>query len=468
MMVQRRKLFLVGIVAAILVPVALMEAAESANNQGERAKPATSKADAQPAAKKQEEASRGKRPLTATQGTPVLGVIIGKRIGIEAAEVERVWPGSPAEQAGLRAGDRITRVDDEEIKSPEALRVAVLGREPGDRVRLTVLRDGERHELKTRLGGADGLAGWSRKDALSESPKAPGWLGVRVAPGLSATQAGVIVTRVFSGSPADAAGLKKGDAILQVDKTRVEAAADLKVAIGGRHPGETVKLVVRRDDRRKTFEVELGSFAAWHAAFSQLTEEEIGQLVHELLTAPLSLVEELLPVEANWTDGRKEGLELPEVAVAALIPTKGNKARGVIELRQTKDGVCLTGKVTGLKPGLHGFHIHEYGDMRKPDGSAAGGHFNPGKTGHGGPQDKEHHAGDLGNIEANQDGVAQVDITAPWLKLHFVIGRSIVVHAGEDDLESQPSGDAGPRVAMGVIGIAEPASQQQARASDPE
>jgi C-terminal processing protease CtpA/Prc len=131
MMCQRRNLFLAGVVAAVLVPVALMEAAESANNQGERGRPATSKADEQPAAKKQEEASRGKRPLTATQGTPVLGVIIGKRIGIEAAEVAASGRESPAEQAGLQAGDRITKVDDEEIKSPEALRVAVLEREPG-------------------------------------------------------------------------------------------------------------------------------------------------------------------------------------------------------------------------------------------------------------------------------------------------------------------------------------------------
>jgi Cu-Zn family superoxide dismutase len=82
------------------------------------------------------------------------------------------------------------------------------------------------------------------------------------------------------------------------------------------------------------------------------------------------------------------------------------------------------------------------------------------------PDDAEHHAGDLGNIRANQDGVAKVDIQAPWLKLHYVIGRSIVVHQGEDDLESQPSGDAGARVAAGVVGIAESDSGTEVTRAD--
>jgi superoxide dismutase, Cu-Zn family len=449
---RRLNLFLAGVLVAALMPTALISAAESAKKKADQAKPAATSDEHAAAKTKEDGSARGKQPLTATQGTPVLGVVIGKRIGTEAAEVVRVWPGSPAEQAGLQQGDQITRVDDQDIKSPEALRVAVLDREPGTRVRLTVLRNGKRQTLEARLGGADGVAGWTRRGQLPEVSEAPAWLGVRVAPALSATQPGVIVTRVFPGSPADAAGLRKEDAILQIDKTRVEAASDLKMAVFGREPGETVTLVVRRDGQRKTFHVELGEFAKWHADVAKLNDGEVRELLRELLTAPVALAAELLPGELGREETLKEEVELPKVGVAGLIPTEGH--------RQTQDGLRITGTVTGLKPGLHGFHIHEYGDVREPDGTAAGGHFNPAGTAHGGPQDEERHAGDLGNIKANQDGVAKVDIKAPWLKLHFVIGRSIVVHAGEDDFTSQPSGDAGARVAMGVIGIAEPAQRE--------
>ncbi len=142
--------------------------------------------------------------------------------------------------------------------------------------------------------------------------------------------------------------------------------------------------------------------------------------------------------------------------VVILRSTKGNKVRGRLTLKQTKSGVRVTGRVNGLTPGEHGFHIHEFGDLRATDGKSAGGHFNPDGHDHAGPDADKRHAGDLGNITADSEGVAKVDITQKGLNLHFVIGRSIVVHAGKDDLKSQPSGDAGPRVAVGVIGIAQP------------
>ncbi|MBW3540042.1 MAG: superoxide dismutase family protein [Planctomycetes bacterium] len=152
--------------------------------------------------------------------------------------------------------------------------------------------------------------------------------------------------------------------------------------------------------------------------------------------------------------------ELPKQAIAVLRPTKGQNARGVVLFHQTEDGTRLRGRVMGLAPGKHGFHVHEYGDLRSPDGKSAGGHFNPAGHKHGRPGEAEHHYGDLGNIEANEEGVAMIDLHADWMKLHFIIGRSIVVHSGPDDLESQPSGDAGDRVALGVIGIA---SEKDAR-----
>lgn len=153
-------------------------------------------------------------------------------------------------------------------------------------------------------------------------------------------------------------------------------------------------------------------------------------------------------------------IAIPDDGITILRATEGNDVHGEIHLTQTTDGVRLRGIIRGLTPGKHGFHIHEYGDLRASDGTSAGGHFSPQGHQHGSPKDKEHHVGDLGNINANSQGIADVDILAEDLKLHFVIGRSIVVHGGADDLKSQPSGDAGPRVALGVIGFAEPKSEE--------
>jgi Cu-Zn family superoxide dismutase len=144
-------------------------------------------------------------------------------------------------------------------------------------------------------------------------------------------------------------------------------------------------------------------------------------------------------------------------AVAILVPTKasGGQVAGTIVLKQEKDYVQVTGEVTGLKPGKHGFHIHMFGDLRSADGMSAGGHYNPQGHPHGGPDSKERHEGDLGNIEANDQGVAKVSVKVDHLALHHVIGRGLVVHGDADDLKSQPAGNAGPRIAVGVIALAE-------------
>ncbi len=144
-------------------------------------------------------------------------------------------------------------------------------------------------------------------------------------------------------------------------------------------------------------------------------------------------------------------------AVAVIMPTKssGTETSGTVLMTQHKGYVQFTGEVTGLEPGSHGFHIHMYGDVRAADGTSAGGHYNPHGTEHGGPDAKEHHSGDLGNIMADSKGVAKIDVKGEGLRLRQVLGRSIVVHGGKDDLKSQPSGAAGPRVGIGVIGLAE-------------
>jgi Cu-Zn family superoxide dismutase len=144
-------------------------------------------------------------------------------------------------------------------------------------------------------------------------------------------------------------------------------------------------------------------------------------------------------------------------AVAVLHPTEGNTAHGVVRFTKTAEGVKVVADVSGLTPGKHGFHIHEYGDCSAPNGTSAGGHFNPEGMEHAGPDSPKRHVGDLGNLEADADGNAHLEYVDKHLMLNgpkSIIGRGVIVHANEDDLKSQPTGNAGGRVACGVIGIA--------------
>lgn len=143
-------------------------------------------------------------------------------------------------------------------------------------------------------------------------------------------------------------------------------------------------------------------------------------------------------------------------AVCVLHPTAGNDISGNITFTKTTEGIKIVADVSGLTPGKHGFHVHKFGDCSATDGTSAGGHFNPENLKHGAPTDIERHVGDLGNLEADTDGNAHYERTDTFIALsgpHSIIGRAIIVHAGEDDLTSQPTGAAGARVACGVIGI---------------
>jgi Cu-Zn family superoxide dismutase len=113
--------------------------------------------------------------------------------------------------------------------------------------------------------------------------------------------------------------------------------------------------------------------------------------------------------------------------------------------------------MTGLTPGKHGFHIHEFGDITSDDGSSAGGHFNPLNMPHSMPTSEKRHAGDMGNIEANENGNAHLDYIDSVMELdgnYSIVGHAVIVHEKEDDLKTQPTGNAGPRIGYGVIGIA--------------
>ncbi|TJZ75504.1 superoxide dismutase family protein [Chitiniphilus eburneus] len=147
---------------------------------------------------------------------------------------------------------------------------------------------------------------------------------------------------------------------------------------------------------------------------------------------------------------------LPALAATAppitqLSPASGSQVRGGVTLIDTADGLRVAGEITGLSPGAHGFHVHVRGNCSAPDASSAGDHYNPDAHPHGDPDPSRHHAGDLGNIEADAQGRATVAVVVPGLTAADLKGRALVVHDKPDDLRTQPSGASGDRIACGVI-----------------
>jgi Cu-Zn family superoxide dismutase len=143
-------------------------------------------------------------------------------------------------------------------------------------------------------------------------------------------------------------------------------------------------------------------------------------------------------------------------ATAKLEAKSGSQVTGTVTFTKTGDDVQVVADIQNLKPGKHGFHIHEKGDCSAADAASAGGHFNPTHQHHGGPNTAERHAGDLGNIEADTSGKAHLDWTGK-LQLsgaNSIIGKSVVVHEKEDDLKTDPAGNSGARIACGVIELA--------------
>lgn len=172
-------------------------------------------------------------------------------------------------------------------------------------------------------------------------------------------------------------------------------------------------------------------------------------------------VASILTLQPVLADHHKAG---GQTAVAVLETTNQRiapqaRVLGEVRFHQMGDKVRITGRLEGLEPkSVHGFHIHQYGDLTARDGTSAGGHFSPQGHPHAGPDAKKHHAGDLGNVTADENGVVMIDKTVDFITLSTgnsaVIGRSVVLHGGKDDLSSQPSGAAGPRIGVGVIGWA--------------
>jgi Cu-Zn family superoxide dismutase len=143
-------------------------------------------------------------------------------------------------------------------------------------------------------------------------------------------------------------------------------------------------------------------------------------------------------------------------AQATLESRSASAATGQVSLVEHAGTVRAHVEIHGLAPGSeHGFHIHDTGDCSAPDASSAAGHFNPGGTPHGRAGTKPHHAGDIPSVVADGNGNVKADLVVTGITLVpgpvSVVGRALVLHAKRDDFTSQPAGDAGPRIACGVI-----------------
>jgi Cu-Zn family superoxide dismutase len=146
-----------------------------------------------------------------------------------------------------------------------------------------------------------------------------------------------------------------------------------------------------------------------------------------------------------------------ERAIAILTPTEGSQVKGMVDFRQNGKEIDIVVRLEGLEPKtVHGWHIHEFGDLSDPNGKATGGHYNPENHDHALPNKTERHAGDLGNLTADAQGQAITELSVKNIsingELNPILGRGVIIHADEDD-GGQPTGNAGDRIAQGVIGV---------------
>lgn len=149
-----------------------------------------------------------------------------------------------------------------------------------------------------------------------------------------------------------------------------------------------------------------------------------------------------------------EALTQAPLQVMATLESPQQKIKGTVTFIPQGEEILASIKINGLKPNSsHGIHIHEVGKCDGPDFESAGDHFNPGGHNHGGPQSKQKHLGDLGNINTDKKGNArkEVRLKGPHATLETLMDRSVVLHAKPDDYRSQPSGNSGDRIACGLI-----------------
>ena len=161
--------------------------------------------------------------------------------------------------------------------------------------------------------------------------------------------------------------------------------------------------------------------------------------------------------EADQTanDAKNSGSDKVENKVVDIYNNQEKKI-GTAELEEVAKGVVVELKAEGLPPGLHGFHFHETGKCEAPTFESAGGHFNPTNAKHGTEHEEGPHAGDLPNLEVEDDGTVSVTVNAEDVSLSedddvSLVGKAVIIHEKPDDGKTQPTGDAGDRLACGVI-----------------
>ncbi|KAM9301761.1 copper chaperone for superoxide dismutase [Gastrophryne carolinensis] len=204
------------------------------------------------------------------------------------------------------------------------------------------------------------------------------------------------------------------------------------------------------------------------AVITSLLQEAQGvQDVSVSLESKTVLVDTTLPAlevqKLIESTGRKAvlkgmgGLQSQNLGAAVAMMTGEDSIQGIVRFLQVSPDMCvIDGTLDGLSPGLHGLHIHEFGDISEGCKSC-GGHYNPGGNNHGGPGLGDKHTGDLGNVTASDDGRAAFRIENEVVKVWDIIGRSLVVDEGEDDLGhgnhplSKITGNSGKGLACGII-----------------
>lgn len=140
-----------------------------------------------------------------------------------------------------------------------------------------------------------------------------------------------------------------------------------------------------------------------------------------------------------------------------LEPKSGSNVSGIATFSEKNGVVSFEAKLSGLKPGVHGIHIHEKADCSATDAASAGGHWNPLHVKHGKWHDTEHHKGDIGNFTADENGIANITLkTDEWCigcgdANKDILGKGLIVHDKADDFITQPTGNAGARVACSAI-----------------
>ncbi len=159
----------------------------------------------------------------------------------------------------------------------------------------------------------------------------------------------------------------------------------------------------------------------------------------------------LLPLAGCATMGA------PTLKAGAVLESRsGSSVTGRVDFVESGGRLRAHVELAGLAPGSeHGFHVHDKGDCSAPDAASAGGHFNPGGSAHGRAGVAPHHAGDLPSLMADAGGRVRADLVLEGVTLaagpNSIVGRAVIVHRDRDDFTSQPAGNAGPRLACGVI-----------------